>query len=345
MSKLLTISIAAYNVEKTIGECLDSFLQSKYFDELEILVINDGSHDRTADIVLKYVKEYPQSIQLINKVNGGHGSTLNMSLKLATGEFYKAVDGDDWVNAIELDKLCDWLNETNSDLVIDDYLEVYPDHTKLISIRNNFLVKKNYKFEEIFCNKKHNRSFFVLSNSTIRTSKLRGIGMKIQENCYYADTELYFFIGLCAKTISFLDSCVYRYRLGSSGQSVSPEGIYKHIEDLIKIELNLLQLYKNNLPKIDSPVRKDYLFSIIDTRFSLLFNCYTAKISKRDKDELFVDFLNKVNVEYPKLIERCRLSYINRYILANPRTRVQQIRRFRKTHLFNFLRKLKHLKG
>ena len=71
MDKILTVSIAAYNVEKTIEECLDSFLPSRYFDDLEILVINDGSNDNTANIVSKYEKKYPDTIHLINKVNGG----------------------------------------------------------------------------------------------------------------------------------------------------------------------------------------------------------------------------------------------------------------------------------
>ena len=64
MSKLLTISIAAYNVEKTIEECLDSFLPDRH---LKDLVINDGSHDRTAEIVAGYEKKYPKSIHLVNK--------------------------------------------------------------------------------------------------------------------------------------------------------------------------------------------------------------------------------------------------------------------------------------
>lgn len=341
MSKLLTISIAAYNVEKTIGECLDSFLQSRYFDELEILVINDGSHDRTADIVSMYEKEYPQSIRLINKVNGGHGSTLNTSLKVATGEFYKAVDGDDWVNSIELDKLCDWLNESNSDLVIDDYLEVYPDHTRLISCRNDLLSRKNYRFNEFFYNKKYNKYFFVLSNSTIRTSRLREVGMKIQENCYYADTELYFFIGLAARTISFADSCVYRYRLGNNGQSVSPEGIYNHIEDFIKIELNLMSLYNENLMKIDNPIRRQYLFSIIDTRFSMLLDCFTRIIQKDDKDFLLVDFLEKVEMNYSDIESKCTLSWVNKYIITVPQKRIRKIRYLRNSYFYKMVQKIR----
>ena len=135
MSKLLTISIAAYNVEKTIEKCLDSFLPCRHLSDLEILVINDGSTDHTAEIVSGYEKRYP-GIYLINKENGGHGSTINKSLSLSTGKFYKVIDGDDWVDSVELDKLCDCLESTEAELVINDYMEVYPNYKRRVALRN-----------------------------------------------------------------------------------------------------------------------------------------------------------------------------------------------------------------
>ena len=96
MSKLLTVSIAAYNAEKTIEKCLNSFLGCKHLIDLEILVINDGSSDSTADIVSAYEKQYPYSIRLINKENGGHGSTINKGIEIATGKYFELMDGDDY---------------------------------------------------------------------------------------------------------------------------------------------------------------------------------------------------------------------------------------------------------
>lgn len=345
MDKILTVSIAAYNVEKTIEECLDSFLPSRYFDDLEILVINDGSNDNTANIVSKYEKKYPDTIHLINKVNGGHGSTLNKSLELATGKFYKAVDGDDWVDTKELDKLCDCLKNTNADLVVDNnYKEVYPDHTRLISLKTKYIFEKIYQFDELFqLGNNYEDNLFVLQISTVRTQCLRDVDMKIQEHCFYVDTELYFYIGLSVQKVLFLDSCTYRYRLSNSGQSVSAEGYYNHIEDLIKVEKNLLHLYSLYEHRIKSRVRLEYLFSIVDTRYSMLFGCYTKIIQRADKDYLFVDFLQYAKEEYPLLLKKMHLSLINRYIEANPVRRIQLIRCIRKTLIFKILRKIKNL--
>lgn len=343
MNKLLTISIAAYNVEKTIEKCLDSFLASRFLDKLEILVINDGSSDRTAEIVRQYETKYPQSIRLINKENGGHGSTLNKSLSLATGRFYKAVDGDDWVDALELDKLCTWLERTDADLVIDDYLEVYPDHHKLISVGNKFELGKVYQFTELFTENANYNGLFVMSNSTIRTQCLRNVNMKIQEKCFYADTELYFYIGLAAKSVMFVNSCAYQYRRGNEGQSVSSEGIYKHIEDLIKIELNLISLYSKLQFHNISQIRQKYLFSIIDSRYTILFNCYTSVIKHSDKDKLFAEFLKKVYKQYPEIVNNMHLSLVNKYIVKNPSKRVPMVRHFKTTTLYKILSLIKRV--
>lgn len=343
MSKLLTISIAAYNVEKTIEECLYSFLSCRHLKDLEILVINDGSHDRTVEIVSGYEEKYPDSIKLVNKENGGHGSTLNKSLELASGKFYKAVDGDDWVDASELDRLCDCLEKTEADLVVDRYKEVYPDHTQVVDLGKGYTLGEVYSFDELFTEKKCGETIFAMHSSTIRTERLRAVGMKIQEHCFYADTDLMFYIGLAARTVTFFDSCVYHYRLGSEGQSVSPTGMYNHIEDLIKIEGNLIHQFAECSLKIESAERKAYLFSIIDTRYSMLFWCYTSIIQRSEKDRLFVQFLEDVNQKYPALIDQMHLSRIDRYVAGDPAKRVPAIRKARKTWWFKALRQLKHL--
>ena len=345
MSKLLSVSIAAYNVEDTIEKCLDSFLPCHHLKDIEILVINDGSTDRTAEIVSDYEKRYPKSIQLINKKNGGHGSTLNKSLELAKGKYFKAVDGDDWVDPSELDRLCDYLEKSNVDIVIDDYREVYPSYNKVISFRGTCNIGEIYKFNELFINEQFESVYFVMSNSTVKTCKLREVGMHIQENCFYADTELYFFIGLAVEDMMFVDTVVYQYRLGNSGQSVSAAGYYKHIEDLIKIELNLMKLYTEHSNTLKSNVRDRYLFSIINTRYAAIFNCFIIIIQSHDKDQLLIDFNEKVKKEYSELYKKLYLkSIISRFVEKNIKNRLVLMRYVCNSFAFRFLRTIKRLK-
>ena len=88
MKKNLTISIAAYNVEKYIKETLDSLI-CKNMNLLEVLIIDDGSKDNTDKIAKKYEEKYKGVFKVISKKNGGYGSTINTGVEYATGKYFK----------------------------------------------------------------------------------------------------------------------------------------------------------------------------------------------------------------------------------------------------------------
>lgn len=344
MDKILTVSIAAYNVEKTIEECLDSFLPSRYFDDLEILVINDGSNDNTANIVSKYEKKYPDTIHLINKVNGGHGSTLNKSLELATGKFYKAVDGDDWVDTKELDKLCDWLKQTETDLVINASKWCYPNNPYEEHNEIGFKLHYEYTFEEMYLVHNENTRIFPMTAITILTDKLRQIGMYIKENCFYADNEFVAFCGMAADTISFDNSCAYQYRMGNSTQSVSPEGLYKHLEDYYYIFNDLADIFAKHVSIIAGNSKEKYFLKFLQNYYNCIYINMCDKIVNPDKDYLLVDNIQSLRQRHPEIICKLKLTSITAYLIAkNPAQFLPLMRCVRKTLIFRILRKVKHL--
>ena len=88
MSKLLTIVIPTYNMEAYLNRCLDSLLVSdEQMKLLEVLVINDGSKDNSSAIAHEYEAKYPNTFRVIDKENGGHGSTINAGIKKARGKW------------------------------------------------------------------------------------------------------------------------------------------------------------------------------------------------------------------------------------------------------------------
>ena len=101
MNKTLTVSIASYNVEKFLRETLDSLCSPDIIEDIEVIIVNDGSKDSTVSIAREYVKKYPESFILIDKENGGYGSTINSSLSIANGKYFRILDGDDWVDTNE----------------------------------------------------------------------------------------------------------------------------------------------------------------------------------------------------------------------------------------------------
>ena len=94
--KYITFAIPCYNSEDYMEKAINSILPAG--EEIEILVVNDGSTDRTEEIGRKYAERYPSIVRLVNKENGGHGDAVNAGLSQAAGKYFKVVDSDDWVD-------------------------------------------------------------------------------------------------------------------------------------------------------------------------------------------------------------------------------------------------------
>ena len=94
--KILSIAIPCYNSEAYMEKCIESLLVGG--EDVEILVVNDGSSDRTAEIADAYAEKYPTIVKAIHQENGGHGEAVNAGIRNATGLYFKVVDSDDWVN-------------------------------------------------------------------------------------------------------------------------------------------------------------------------------------------------------------------------------------------------------
>lgn len=284
-------------MESVISTCLDSFIKAKCIDDIEVLVVNDGSKDHTVDVVNGYVEKYPQSIILIDKPNGGHGSTINAALARATGKYFKVVDGDDWVNPEALDSLVEFLKTTDVDLVLNNYMSVYPDHKKLENIVGEYELNKVYDFD-----KDLQAPYIPMHSTTVLLSTYKQVGKKISEHRFYVDTEYVFFIGMCARSVVYRPECVYQYRLGSEGQSVSPTGIFKHIEDLVFVEERLISIYAEVDKKLQGGNRKNYLFYIIESRYDLIFHWFTI-LEDSSKDFLLEEFDKKMKHKYPQYVK------------------------------------------
>ena len=94
--KILSIAIPCYNSEAYMEKCIESLLVGG--EDVEILVVNDGSSDRTAEIADAYAEKYPTIVKAIHQENGGHGEAVNAGIRNATGLYFKVVDSDEWVN-------------------------------------------------------------------------------------------------------------------------------------------------------------------------------------------------------------------------------------------------------
>ena len=125
LEKLLTVVIPAYNAQKFLGKCLDSLLRAGQYKEMELLVVDDGSADKTAEIAKSYEQHYKGIVRVLSKENGGHGSAINLGIREARGKYFRVVDSDDTVNPLAYRAFLKELKGIDSDLVITPFARIH----------------------------------------------------------------------------------------------------------------------------------------------------------------------------------------------------------------------------
>lgn len=297
-NKILSISVAAYNVEDMLGTCLDSLAQSRYLDDIEVWIINDGSKDNTAAIARKYQDKYPKSFFLVDKENGGHGSTINESIKRAHGKYFKVLDGDDWVDVEEFDGFIEDLFRCEADLMVNDYNEVYVNKSIRRKIIDAYDLNNKYDMQNMDSN-----NIVPMHSITVRTDKLQQYEFGISEHRFYADTEYVFWVLSVVNTFQASNKCVYQYRLGRDGQSVSPDGLYNHIEDMIYVESRLIREYMSRTDHSNTNLLK----SFVQEKYITTFYMFLV-MSKNDKIWKLRDFDKEMREKYPEFISEIPLG-------------------------------------
>lgn len=258
MEKVLSISIAAYNVEKFIEQCLDSFVESGVIEDVEVIVTDDGSKDSTPEIVSKYAEQYPGSIILVRQENAGPGSTVNSGISHATGKYFRMVDGDDWVNPQDFAKLVEKLKKTDSDAIINNYILVDNDTAEQRTVKiENIEADKELKLEKVAPKLDISMHNFIIKTSIMKEH------VKLF-NCFYTDMQYLVFPVRYIKTISFFDLYVYMYRVSLATQSMNPVSLQKNIAMHDKVLFSLLEYYEDYRKSDDyNEIISEYLISRI----------------------------------------------------------------------------------
>lgn len=239
MDKILTISIAAYNVEKFIAKAIKSCLISNGLAQIEILVVNDGSADNTQSICEDFANQYSDSVRLINKENGGYGSTVNRAICEARGKYFRLLDGDDWFDTDSLEKYVSFLLKTDADMVLSDFMRIYStekSQTCHLELKNDCILT---------CNEIYDTDLFMPS-ICYKTQILKECKLRITEHCFYTDMEYVILPLQYVRSIIYFPFSLYMYRLDNQEQSVSSAGIRKHYRDSYVVLKKLLEKYQDS---------------------------------------------------------------------------------------------------
>lgn len=234
-NKILTVSIAAYNVEEYLDETLMSCIPAIH--DLDIIVVNDGSKDRTLDVAKKWENRYPDSIHVVDKPNGGYGSTMNASISLARGTYFRYLDGDDWFESGQLADYVQVLSKCTEDAVVTPYKRVYesraePETKDCLA----YLSEGSFNVTALDPSKP-----IAACAIAYKTELLRSSSFSMTEGCFYTDIEYAYLPMRNVSTLYVSRIPIYQYRIGREGQSVSIEGIQRHYSDLLRVCKRLLR--------------------------------------------------------------------------------------------------------
>lgn len=327
--KTLSILVPVYNTEKYIKRCMDSILLKEILDDIEVILVNDESKDNSLKIIKQYEKKYPQSVIIIDKKNGGHGSTINEGLKIATGKYFRVIDSDDWVNSIDFIKLVKKIKNEDVDLIVTNYTkEIISSGISEKIVWNNLKDNKTYNFDN-FDLSILNQNYFVMANSMYKTKVLKDSKLKLMEKTFYVDMQYNVVPILYIKDFKFLDLDIYRYFIGRADQSMNLQNFVKNRSNHEIVMKYLIEYFTKNSNKF-SKNKKEYIRQII---FYMLITHYYiyCVYSKKDKKQIykeiksFDNYLKEINIELYKLmnnIPQIKYNRMTKFVFVRTNTQI-----------------------
>lgn len=313
--KILTISVAAYNIEQYIEKNLESFVNSQVNDLIEVIVVDDGSKDNTTAIVQKYVDKYPNTIKLVKQKNAGPGATVNTGLRNATGKYFKMVDGDDWVETKNLNILVENLCSIDTDMIITNN-KVYDNSKEKVIGSVSFELEDNKVFEFKNIN---NKLSLDMHNVAYRTSILKENKI-ILDNGFYTDVEFLLLPMPFVNNVIYYNMDIYVYRIAREGQSVSLSSFQKNIkmhDIVLKRLIEYYEEYKMQIPENVSSIVRNRLIMMADKQLQILLSFEPNNDNKNKIKEYFkeINFKSKEIYSFLVKLKKGRLLLLSNYKL------------------------------
>ena len=266
--KFISFVVPSYNAEKFLDHVLPSLLVGD--DDVEVIVVNDGSKDNTLLIANKYKEQYPNIINVIDKPNGGHGSTINAALEVASGIYFKCVDADDWLDKDALLKLIEKIKyhqsiNTLPDLYITNF--VY-ENIALNDQHVSSLAKYFPNDESVFGWDKVKvfkyGDYFMMHSMVYKLDVLKKSKLHLLEHTFYVDNIYVYEPLYYVKTLCYLNLDLYRYYVGRSDQSVSNKNLDKNYAHQFRVfEETMLHFSLDDLKKLEKNHFKDMIRSFV----------------------------------------------------------------------------------
>ena len=315
-NKIVSIVIPVYNVEKYIEKCIISVLKQTYKD-IEIIIVNDGSTDKSEEKILKYVKN-DKRIKYIVKKNGGLSSARNKGIENATGEYICFIDSDDWIAENYVECLISKIEKDKSDISICNIKYVYSDNSEKkpnYHIDKNETINNKTALKYLFKGEKYQNHAV---NKLYKLNLFKDNNIRFPENRIYEDAFTMYKLLYKAKKISLCNKYLYFYLKNREGSILNTKFNEKRLDLLdAMVEISKEQFIKKM--NIYNEFQEFYLCNLCGLFYYIFpnYNLKTRKKWKKSIKEIQEHESKKISKGYKKNKQLSLLKKIQTFLIYN----------------------------
>lgn len=290
----VSVIVPIYNVEKYLEKCINSLL-SQTLEDIQIILVNDGSKDNSGNIAKEYEKNNKDKVIYVEKENGGLSDARNYGLKYATGDFIAFLDSDDYIEKNAYEEMYNKAIEENADYVECDFIWEFP---------NKIRVDKQYPYK----NKKEMLSFVrvVAWNKLIKRQLITDNNLEFPKGLRYEDIEFTYKLIPFLNKFAYVDNPFIHY--------VQREGSIANVQNERTAEIftvldNVIEFYKKNNIYEEYRDELEYNYARYLLCSSLKRMCKIKDKSIREK--LLTESWERLNLNFPNWKENVILKTVN----------------------------------
>ena len=275
--KLISFTIPSYNSEKYLHHAVDTILSGG--DDVEIIIVNDGSKDATGKIADRYAEKYPNIVKVIHKENGGHGSGVNCGVLAATGLYFKVVDSDDWVDEDALQLLINTIRKHQSagqepDLYITNFVYNHAEDNTYFTRHFHRQFPSNRLFGWSEVGSFYGSQLLLMHALVFKTEVVRQSNTILPEHTFYVDNLFAYQPLPECKTLYYCDVDLYQYFIGRADQSITIKNLTRRYDQQIRVMKCIFSAHRSeNILSMDKGLRKYLLHAVSAISMNTMMFC------------------------------------------------------------------------